>query len=269
MNDLKFSAIVVTYNEGKHLGECLSALTFCSDIIVIDLGSTDDCIQVAKNFGARVISHEWVPMVELIREYACKEACHDWVIFMDPDMVFPSHLENRVKSEIHSDSTLGMIEISYRNYFLGKPIYHGVWGKNKFYPAIIHKDRVEFQSTVHSEILIRPGWRTIQISPDNDTDFIQHYWIDTWHQFVEKHRRYLTLEGESRYLQGMRYSWWKCLFYTSFESFNYLIRKAGYRDGLAGIFLGLLWTWYNWQAWLSLKKYQKGTITSQETEQDE
>lgn len=258
MSDLEFSAVVVTYNDEKHLVACLESLSFCRERLVIDLGSTDGCTAVAREHGARVISHTWVPMVELVREDASRGACHEWIIFMDPDMVFPAHLKERIRSEIASDGALGLIHLPYRNYFLGKPIHHGVWGRDKWYPAVIHRARVDFQPSVHSDTRTKPGWKSVRISPENETDLIRHYWIDTWPQFVEKHRRYLALEGESRFQLGTRFSWMKCLFYTSFESFNHLVRKAGYRDGWAGIFLGFLWTWYNWKSWLSLREFEKG-----------
>lgn len=258
MGDLDFSAVVVTYNDERHLDECLGSLSFCRERLVVDLGSTDGSAAIARKHGARVIPRDWVPMVELVREDASSEACHEWIIFLDPDMIFPAHLEERIRLEIASDGALGLIQLPYRNYFLGKALHHGVWGRDKWFPAVIHRSRVEFRPSVHSETRTKPGWKSIRISPENETDVIRHYWIDTWRQFVEKHRRYLGLEGKSRFQQGTRFSWMKCLFYTSYESFNHLVRKAGYRDGRAGILLGVLWTWYNWKAWLSLREFEKG-----------
>jgi glycosyltransferase involved in cell wall biosynthesis len=51
---MQVSVLVLTFNEQENLPHLLSSLTWCDDVVVIDSGSTDNTVQVAKEFGARV-----------------------------------------------------------------------------------------------------------------------------------------------------------------------------------------------------------------------
>ena len=256
MKEPAITGIVITYNDEDHLEECLLALKFCDELIVVDLGSTDNSLPIAHSMGAKIIMHKWVPVVEMARQFAVEQASNDWIIFMDPDMIFPFHKQKEIKNLIKENDLLAKIYIPYRNYFLTHPVYHGVWGKDKKFPSVIHKNRVYYIPLVHTESTTDPKWESVTLSVGKD-EFIRHYWIDSWPQFFEKHRRYIKQEGESQYKKGCRFSWRKCILYTLFESYNNFIRKQGYKDGLLGVILGILWTWYNWSTWQSLRRYQK------------
>ena len=69
-SEIQFTGIVVTYNEDKYLNECLKYLSFCEQLIVMDLGSTDHSVEIAKTYGAIIVQHERVPIVEQVRTKA-------------------------------------------------------------------------------------------------------------------------------------------------------------------------------------------------------
>src|SRR5689334_12464375 len=90
---LPVSAIVASCNEADLLGECLKSLSFCSEIIVYDLESTDRTREVAESHRARVIAHERVPIVEEIRRESVNVAKFDWMFFLDPDETLTPSLQ--------------------------------------------------------------------------------------------------------------------------------------------------------------------------------
>ena len=55
----QLSAIVITRDEAANIGECLDSLAFCDERIVVDCGSTDSTVDIAREKGARVEFHEW------------------------------------------------------------------------------------------------------------------------------------------------------------------------------------------------------------------
>lgn len=252
----EISAIVVTFNDESHLEECLQALTFCQELIVIDLGSTDNSVKIAQTYTPFIHTHPWVPIADMIKQNAALLVANDWIIFMDPDMIFPKEAITEIRELIQTEANLAKIYLPYINLLKGMQIRHGVWGANKQFSAVINRNGVTFPPYVHTESEIKPGWISITLDNSKNIKPIKHYWIDSWNQFFEKHNRYLKLEGQSRHALGQRFSWNKALFFTAFEAYNTYIRKTGYKDGLNGVILGILWTWYNWKAWMSLKKYE-------------
>ena len=67
------SAIIITRNEAANIGECLDGLAFCDERIVVDSGSTDDTVGIARQKGARVEFHEWRRLwtAKELRAFAC------------------------------------------------------------------------------------------------------------------------------------------------------------------------------------------------------
>ena len=69
---------------GLQLQDCLRSLSFCDEIVLVDSGSSDDTVQVAKSAGVRVIQQDWLgygPQKRL----AVEQATHDWVLCVDAD----------------------------------------------------------------------------------------------------------------------------------------------------------------------------------------
>ncbi|RAT98716.1 glycosyltransferase family 2 protein [Brevibacillus sp. Leaf182] len=86
---ISVSACVITKNEEKNLPVCLKSIqSIVSEIIVVDTGSTDRTVQIAKEFGARVFSFEWIHDFAAARNYAIEQASSDWIIFLDADEYF-------------------------------------------------------------------------------------------------------------------------------------------------------------------------------------
>ena len=104
--EIKFSGVVITFNEAQHLRQCLQGLTFCEELVVVDLGSNDDSLTIADQMGARVVHHERVPVIEKVRAFAVAQAGYDWVVFVDPDFVLPTRIIDRARDAILKDDTV-------------------------------------------------------------------------------------------------------------------------------------------------------------------
>jgi len=254
--EINFTGIVVTYNEEKYLRECLKSLAFCEQLLVIDLGSNDGSTDIAKQCGAEIIHHERVPIVEEIRDEATGYAKNDWIIYLDPDEIFPLDLEDDLKLLIRNDSSLGLVKIPWQFYFKGKPLNFTIWGMKKAKDVVVRKDRSRFSSNVHRGIRLLEGYNSV-ILPRKSACYIKHYWIDSYHQLFEKHWRYIKAEGESRYQAGERFSWLRWMKGTIAALKYNLFDYSGMRGGLLGIFLSTFYAWYICMSLLSLRRYQK------------
>lgn len=251
---IKFTAIIVTYNEESHLDECLSALNFCQEKIVIDLGSSDKSVEIAKKNNCKVIFHERVEIVEQIREWAIQQANNQWIVFMDPDEIFPKESLLEIINMIEKDK-VGGVTFERTNFFLGRPIKHGRWFGKSGYPRVINKNSVILSGSVHDGLK-----RKREYKYKKSKSVIKHYWIDNLEQFYEKHNRYLKFEGESRYKRGLRFSSFKMFKSLSVNFVMWFFVNHGFLDTKNGWLLIKLAIWYEKQAWLSLKKYQEDII---------
>lgn len=96
---MKVSACLIAKNEELNIGRCLSSLKGLADeIIVVDTGSEDRTIEIAKSHGARVYHHPWENDFSKPRNYAIDQAAGDWIIFLDADEYFADkHSLNNAK----------------------------------------------------------------------------------------------------------------------------------------------------------------------------
>src|SRR5690606_4961394 len=80
----KVSACVITRNEAANLPDCLAALRFADEIVVVDSLSDDGTAELAERLGARVIRQEFLGHVRQ-KQLAVDAARHDWVLCVDAD----------------------------------------------------------------------------------------------------------------------------------------------------------------------------------------
>ncbi|MGZ0051796.1 glycosyltransferase [Brevibacillus gelatini] len=87
--EMNISACVITKNEEKNLPMCLNSLrSIAFELIVVDTGSTDNTVEVAKLLGAQVYHFNWVNDFAKAKNYAISKATGDWIIFLDADEYF-------------------------------------------------------------------------------------------------------------------------------------------------------------------------------------
>lgn len=253
---VRITGLVVTYNEERRLHACLNCLAFCEQLIVVDLGSTDQSVSIAREHGAEVISHRRVPFAEELWPEVVPLARNDWIIRIDPDEVYPPLLVEDLVNAIVDDERAGMIIVPYQYYFGEVPLHTTHWGGTKYYGWIVHRGRVVLKPLVHTRPECKPGYVQVRIERKAG-NVVQHYWVDGWSQLIEKHTRYIRLEGESRYATGARFSWRTWVRGTLGALKRSLVDDRGLFGGLLGIALSFFYAWYVSMSLLSLRRYQR------------
>lgn len=254
---LPVTAIVVALDDEKHLRESLSLLRGCAELYVVDLGSSDASRDVALECGATVVDHSRVSVVEEIYPVAIAAAANDWILTTDPDERVPAALLAELEALLPAiDADVGLIYAPLRYFFRGRALTGTVWGGERRRRLLLHRERVNVQPNVHAGIRLRPGFRAFEIAatPDN---VVLHYWADGWTALLEKHRRYLTVEGSGRHRHGQRTRWREIVATPIVSFYDSYVRNRGYRDGLVGIALSLFWAWYSTRALAELRLYQR------------
>lgn len=253
---MTITGIVVTYNEERRLEACLKSLRFCSQLIVVDIGSTDRSVEIARACGADVITHPWVPIVEQVLPDIIGLSKSDWILHLDPDTVVPEALAPSILDTIRNiGEDVGQISLPEQYYFRRKPLTTSMWGGISQHTRIFHRGRVIYTDNVHRGQECKQGFVIHEIEY-NGKNVLEHYWIDTYHQLWEKHWRYIKLEGKSRYDDGKRFRLYYLVRETAQALYIGLILKKGWRGGFVGIFLSLFYAWYVFMSLLSLGIYQ-------------
>jgi (heptosyl)LPS beta-1,4-glucosyltransferase len=251
------TAVVGSHNEAALLRRCLLSVSFCDEVIVIDIDSHDDTAAVAEENGARVLRHAWVPIAERARLDLVDEARHDWLLFLDPDEVLPPALAAQLAEVMPSlDEDVAVVDCPWQFYFRDKPLRGTIWGGITRKRTLARRGAADLRPTVHGGTRLLPGYRahTVPFSGDNA---IAHYWAPGYRELIAKHWRYLKLEGPDRLSHGM-ITGYRDVAGTPLPSFyESFVKRRGYRDGMTGLALSLGWSAYSTGAKLALLRELK------------
>ena len=262
---IKISSILVTYNESKRLAECLNSYSFCDEIIVYDMGSTDSSVEIAQKFASEVRIIPRVDYVEKIWKRIISEAKNDWVILLDPDEIFPTAVSTYIEYIINTQPKVALISIPWKYYFLEEPLNSTNWGRNHFKARVFNKNNIEISGIMFDGIKTKPSYLSYTI-PYELGFIIRHYWIDSIPQLFSKHWRYIRNDGETRFKKGERFDG-KRLIKDMIKSLsNDLFKYQGINDGWRGIFLSVFHTWFIFSCHISLCHYQYFVIPNTRNE---
>ncbi len=200
------SVVIVTHNEEANLARTLESVKPLvgggkGEIIVVDSGSTDGTVEIAKSYGARVFIEEWKGFAEQ-KNSAIDKAAGDWILSLDADEEVGSVAREFILLVLSGarDVLNGSAGFwfSRRNYFLGRWIRHGGFypdrklrlikrGWGRFEPRAVHED-VKLQAGHH-------GYAAANAFGLGGLDILHHSY-PTLTGYLEHMNRYSSLGAE-------------------------------------------------------------------------
>lgn len=192
MDKLPISVTMLVKNAEKYLQQSLSALQDFSEIIVLDNGSTDRTLEIARQFpNVNIHHHEFIgfgPMKNLAAELASK----DWIINIDSDEIFPVELvaEIRALDLTQTDKVYAMLRI---NHYRGKPIKTCGWYPD-YVKRLYHRSLVKFNDKqVHESLDIPNDVAVVRLQ-----QHFLHYSFDGAEGLINKMQQYTTLFAQQQ-----------------------------------------------------------------------
>src|SRR3954451_9254920 len=92
---MKISAAIITFNEERNIARLIESLRCCDEILVLDSGSTDRTVEIARKLGARVIEASWQGYAAQ-KNIAVELASYDWILALDADESLSEALEAEI-----------------------------------------------------------------------------------------------------------------------------------------------------------------------------
>ncbi len=122
----KISVVLAVLNEEKNLDGCLESVKDLAwEIVIVDGGSTDRTIEIAKKFKARIIQTNNPPIFHINKNKAIDAAQGDWILQLDADERVTKELDSEIKQVISKDGDINGYWIPRRNFFLGRFLKKG------------------------------------------------------------------------------------------------------------------------------------------------
>lgn len=152
---LKISACYIVKNEAKNLAKSLKSLkTQVNEIVVVDTGSIDNTIAVARKLGAKVYSFSWQDDFSKARNFALSKAKGDWLILLDADEYFTAKTAGNIRQVIRQAHQADALLIQMVNYDVDKAEI-----QDYFYQLRIVRNQqgIHYEGKIHEELKLSDG----------------------------------------------------------------------------------------------------------------
>lgn len=236
MNDTKkISVVINTYNAERHLQQVIAAAKGFDEILVCDMESTDDTVEIARDMGCRVVTFEKKDynIVEPARQFAIEQAAFSWVLVLDADEIVSEELRAYLYEHISKPGCAEGVAIPRKNYFMGKFMH-------ACYPDYIlrffKKELTTWPAIIHASPIVKG--RIIRLPKSHKELAFEHLANDSIATLNSKNNVYSDNEIVKR--RDKHYGVGALLARPFFRFFRSYILKGGFRDGVPG-FVHAVW----------------------------
>lgn len=246
---MQLSAIVITKNEAAKIGDCLDSVAFCDERIVVDCGSTDATVDIARQKGVRVEFKEWSGFGPQ-KNYALSLAKGTWVLSLDADERVTPELAAAIKTAMSDQSADGW-EFPRLSTFCGRPMYHSGWYPD-YVLRLFRRGKAAFDDVIVHERVICAGKIKRLRQP------LIHHPVLKLEDALSRMDRYSTASAAELVAAQRPVSFFTGLGHGFFSFLRTYVLRAGFLDGAEGFLLAVAnaeGSYYRYmKAWLSTRQ---------------
>ena len=220
------STCLITRNEEHNLPRVLDSVRGIADeIVLVDCGSKDRTVEIAREHGAKVITRAWTNFAEQ-KNIAAAAASHDWILSLDADEELSTELQDSLLAWKKQAPEFAVYEFARRAWYLGAWVNHTSW-RPDFQRRLFRRDAAQFSGIIHE------GLR-FQGKPGRLKGDLLHYTVRTVEEHEQKVERYTTLAAQQMLAAGRR-SWRAAMWLAPpWNWFNNYVLCLGFLDGYRG-----------------------------------
>jgi glycosyltransferase involved in cell wall biosynthesis len=220
------SVVLITLDAASQLDACLASAAFADELLVVDSGSTDGTVAIARARGARVIEHPWLGFGPQ-KQFAVESAAHDWVLCLDADERVSDALRVAVQRELAAPRA-SAYAMARCNRFLGRWLRHGE-GYPDWSTRLFHRGHARWSDDpVHEKVLGDGPVARL----DGD---LMHESAETLSRYLDKQNRYTTLAAERMASEGRQAGALQLVASPVFRFIKFYLLRGGFLDGLPGL----------------------------------
>jgi glycosyltransferase involved in cell wall biosynthesis len=244
----ELSAIVITKNEAANIAACLDCLAFCDERIVVDCGSTDSTVEIARQKGARVEFHEWRGFGPQ-KNHALSLATGGWVLSIDADERVTPELAAAIKTAL--TDVADAWEFPRLSSFCGRQMRHSGWYAD-YVLRLFRRGKARFDDVIVHERVICEGAVKRLRQP------LIHHPVLKLEDALSRMDRYSTASAQAIVASGRKVSFLTAVGHGLYSFLRSYLLRAGFLDGAEGFLLAVAnaeGSYYRYmKAWLATRQ---------------
>lgn len=236
---MSLTVSIIAKNEAENIRRCLESVQWADEIIVLDSGSTDETVSIAREYTDKVYETDWQGF-GIQKQRALDLATSNWVLNLDADEFISHELQAIIVQSINNNQADGY-KVPIQMYFYGKPLKYSMSPKR--HVRLFRRSIAKFSNDiVHEKILLPKGANILQIT----SPILHNSYRDVSHA-LSKINFYSSYSAKIRINDNKTPS----LLKTSIASLWMFVRcyflQRGFLDGKAGLMFAIFnaqGSWY-------------------------
>jgi glycosyltransferase involved in cell wall biosynthesis len=232
----KLTVTVITRDEASNIGAALDSVAWADETVVVDSGSTDATVSIARERGARVFVREW-PGFSAQKNHAAGEAAHDWILSVDADERVTPELAAEVRSILAAEPAARAYAVPRVSFYLERWVRTTDWYPDHQVRLYDRRSARWVGDCVHEHLAVDGPVARLRSE-------LQHFPYRDISHHLQTMDRYTTLAVRQMVADGRR-AGAASLIARPLGAFlrNYLLH-GGWRDGGVGLTVSVLNSYY-------------------------
>ncbi|HVE10653.1 MAG TPA: glycosyltransferase family 2 protein [Paraburkholderia sp.] len=235
MNAPSLGVAIITKNAAARLAECLQAVAFADEIVVVDSGSTDATVDIARAHGARVLVHTDWPGFGPQKNRALDALATDWVLSIDADEIVTPELAASIRAALAAPSAQ-VYSLDRLSAFCGHWIRHSGWYPD-WIPRLFRRGAARFSDDLVHERLVFDANAGSGVG--RLTGKLLHHSYEDFETVLRKLDAYSSAGAQQRFAAGQRGSYRKAVLRGAWAFVRTYVLRRGFLDGRAGFMIAV------------------------------
>ena len=228
------SVVMIVHDEEDSLGEALESVSFADEIVVVDSGSRDRTVEIARERGAKVVvSADW-PGFGPQKNRALAEATRDWVLSLDADERVTPELRDEIRAIVagKSGAPHDAYEVPRLSSYCGRFMRHGGWWPDRV-TRLFRRGKARFSDDLVHERVVVDGTTGLL------TGKLLHLAFADLEEVLRKVDTYSTANARMMHARGRRGSLIAAIGHGYWAFVRTYFFQAGFLDGRHGFMLAV------------------------------
>jgi glycosyltransferase involved in cell wall biosynthesis len=232
----RLSVTVITRNEAHRVAEALQSVSWADERIVVDSGSTDDTVAVARAHADRVETREWTGYAAQ-KNFAASLASHDWILSLDADERAGVALGDEIRELLKSEPAAKGYRIPRVTNYLGQWIRSTDWWPDWQLRLYDRRAGEWTRAQVHESVRVRGSVGHLR------GELMHHPYADVADHLATINE-YTSVAARELYERGRRSGPLRIIVHTKLAFLRNFVLRGGFRQGSTGLIVSLLNSYY-------------------------
>lgn len=241
---MKLSVCIISKNEQETLERCLESVKWADEIIILDSGSSDKTLTIAKQYTSKIfVQDDWRGFGEQ-RRRAEALATNDWVFALDCDEVVSEDLKNEILEKLTACNNNTVLRLNRLTHFCGQFIRHSGWYPDRI-ARIYNKNTTSYNQNLVHESVNTKDCNIVNLKHD-----LLHFQYQDIFSYLNKRNHYANIGAEQMHKKGKKASLTKATSSALFAFIRHYFLRLGFLDGKAGFIIAVIQSQYSFNKYL-------------------